>query len=231
MIRALSVLAIAAICVLGAAARADVNLTLEGTLATGQANASEVRGDLAYVVGGRYFNILDIGDPLDIRMVSSTELAGVGAGLIVDGDLVYIMEGSTGVSIFGVLDPAAPVLLGSTGTLGSTRSGTLVGSLLYVAAEDGGLQVLNVVNPAAPSVIGGIPAMPYHDYYDVAVEGETAYVMSVRTEWDLFFPNLLAFSLTNPISPTLAAMEEYQWQGYIGNVLVHDSVIYMTDGG
>lgn len=230
MNRSLNVLAIATICILGAEAQADFNLTLEGTLATGQSNASEVRGDLAYVVGGRYFNILDIGNPLDINLMSSTELAGVGAGLIVNSDLVYVMEGSTGVSIYGVFDPAAPVLLGSTGTMGSTRAGTLVGSLLYVADQGGGLQVVNVANPTAPLVIGGTPPLPYHNYYDVAVEGSFAYVMSVRTEWDLFYPNLLVFSLANPLAPTLVAMQEYQWQGSIGNVLVHNSVIYMSDG-
>ena len=72
MKRGFTLLAIVAFWVVGAEARADFNLTLEGTLATGQSNAVEIRGNLAYVVGGGYFNILDISDPQDISAISST---------------------------------------------------------------------------------------------------------------------------------------------------------------
>jgi hypothetical protein len=211
------------------AVAAELNLTLEGTLAAGQSNASELVGDLAYVVGGGYFNILDVGNPLDIRVISSTDLAGVGAGLVLDGNLAYLMEGTEGISIYDVTDPFSPVRLGRASTSGSARSGFLVGNLLYVAASDAGLKVVNVANPSAPYTAGGW-SWPEYAVDDVTVESNIAYAMCVRTEWDLFFPNLMAFSLTNPVAPALVDWYEYPPQAGIGGILVHDSVIFMTDG-
>ena len=215
--------------IVGSSAEADLNLTLEGVLATGQSNASELRGDLAYVVGGGYLNILDISDPQDIRVISATDLAGVGAGLLLDGNLAYLMEGTTGVSIYDVSNPASPIRRSGVSMSGSARSGVLVGDLLYVAASDAGLRVVNVANPLAPYVAGGW-SWPEFAVDDVAVDGDIAYLMSVRTEWDLFFPNLMAFSLANPVAPALLDWHEYPPQAGIGGILVHDSVIFMTDG-
>lgn len=229
MIRSMLALALTASCLVGAQARADLNLTRVGRLATGEPNASVVRGDLAYVVGGGYFNILYIGNPPDIALVSSTELTGAGAGLLLDGNLAYVMEGAAGVSIYDVANPASPSRLGGVSTAGSARSATAAAGLLYVAAGDAGLRVVNVADPSAPHEVGGW-SWPDHAVYDVAIEGGTAYVMSVRTEYDLFFPKLVALSLANPLTPVLVDSFEYLPQAGDGGILVHDSVIYMTDG-
>jgi hypothetical protein len=226
---AIVILALAAGAIHGAEARADSNLTLAGTLAPGEPSSIEIRGDLAYVAAGRRFNILDIGDPQSISLVSSTPLTGVSSELVVNGDLVYLMEGAAGISIYGVTSPEAPVRLGGTATSGTALAGELFGNLLFIAAGDGGLLVVDVYNPGAPAQLGS-STFPGYTIEDVAIDGSMAYLMAIRPEWDLFFPTLMAVSLGNPVSPTLVASHEYLPQAFGGSILVHDSVIYLTDG-
>jgi len=90
------------------------------------------------------------------------------------GNYAYVADGSSGLRVISVSDPAHPQEVGYYNTPGSADGVAVVGNYAYVADRGAGLRVIDVSNPAQPQEAG---------YYDtpgsawgVAVTGSLAYV-------------------------------------------------------
>jgi hypothetical protein len=88
-----------------------------------------VQGDFVYVaLGGHGVAILDASSPNDLTQVAQVETSGSAVEVWVDDDLLWVADHS-GVAVFDVSDPSAPVPIGREITeqfaLGMYSSGTL----------------------------------------------------------------------------------------------------------
>jgi len=72
------------------------------------------------------------------------------------GNYLYLSSYYTGIEIYDVTDPTAPVLLSTFGGVSSIAEMLLVGETLYLSQRYGAIQVADVANPEAPVVTGVI---------------------------------------------------------------------------
>jgi Ca2+-binding RTX toxin-like protein len=68
------------------------------------------------------------------------------------GNYAYVADGSSGLQIIDISNPAAPTLAGTYDTPGYAQEVQVVGNYAYVADGGSGLQIIDISNPAAPTL-------------------------------------------------------------------------------
>jgi parallel beta-helix repeat protein len=98
-------------------------------------------GDYAYVSEKWGLRILNISNPASPTEVSYTPTREETYWLALNGNLVFMAEGSYGFSVYDVLNPAAPQLINQTTVVGSVQAVALSEDRLFTASGEGGLQI------------------------------------------------------------------------------------------
>lgn len=104
--------------------------------------------------------IIDASSPSKPRLVVETSLAECPYDVRVEGSLVYVADGMSGLLILEVAEGSTPRVLSRMPEVGSASSVQLEHGLAYVA-DDGrhaGMHVVDVSDPVAPRMIGFFPA-------------------------------------------------------------------------
>lgn len=112
----------------------------------------------------------------------------------VNNGLAYLAQGSIGLGILSVSNPAAPVLLGGYNTPGSAAAVVVDGGRVYVADGSAGLQIFSVTNSVNPVRLGGYDT-PY-SVSDLAVRSNLVFLADGKT-------GLLIVNVSNPAAPSL----------------------------
>ncbi|MHB1038377.1 MAG: Ig-like domain-containing protein, partial [Pirellulales bacterium] len=146
------------------------------------------------------------------------DTGGLAYGVAVSGSLAYVADGTAGLQIIDVANPAAPVRLGNCNTGGYAYDVAVSGTLAYVAAYDAGLQIIDVTNPAAPVLLGGYDTIG--KTYGVAVAGSLAYVAD-------FNVGLVVLDVSSPAAPMW--LGGYDTDGLAEDVAVVGSLAYVAD--
>ncbi|UCC76379.1 MAG: hypothetical protein JSW37_12850, partial [Anaerolineales bacterium] len=73
------------------------------------------------------------------------------------GQYAYLADGSEGLHVIDISDPATPEIVGSLPLPGSARDVRVHGSSAYVAAEAAGLHVVSIDLPESPKLARSIP--------------------------------------------------------------------------
>ena len=64
--------------------------------------------------------------------------------------MAFVADGSGGLQVVDISDPASPGIVGSVNPAGSQMDVAVQGDFAYLASDDWGLQVVDVSNPALP---------------------------------------------------------------------------------
>ena len=80
---------------------------------------------------------------------SAYDTPGFAQGISLLNNFAYVADGSSGLQIIDVSNPANPFLLGEYDTPRFAESVSVAGSLAYVA-DEAGLQIIEVSDPANP---------------------------------------------------------------------------------
>ncbi|MAE63765.1 MAG: hypothetical protein CMJ18_05790, partial [Phycisphaeraceae bacterium] len=95
--------------------------------------------------------ILDVTDPAAITRVTTLETENESRNMLIEGSLMYVAQGSAGLTAYDVTDLTSPVMLGEldNAALGTTFGLALNGRHLYVgdARSKGGVEVVDVSDP------------------------------------------------------------------------------------
>jgi hypothetical protein len=125
--------------------------------------------------------------------LSLTSSWGSGAeDVYVSNGLAFLAQGTNGLAILSVSNPASPQFLGRCDTPGYASAVRVSGDLAFVADGSSGLQIISVTNPSSPVLIGGYITPGYAN--DVAVRDNLAYLACGK---------LLVLSVSNPASPSV----------------------------
>ena len=92
--------------------------------------------------------------PFVPTLVGSQDTPDLARGVAVSGDLAFVADGSSGLQIMDITDPAAPTLVSSYDTPGTAWGLEVVGDLAFVADFDAGLQILDITDPSVPTLVG-----------------------------------------------------------------------------
>ena len=127
--------------------------------------------------------VIDISDPGNPSFVTSFA-AGQTYGVTVEGDLLFVAGGGSGLLIFDLTTPEAPTLLGSQPTDGSFRSVFIDGSTAYVADWSNRLFAFDISDPGSPVLVDEIDT-PGHGR-DVAVRNGIAYLADYEADLQIY---------------------------------------------
>ncbi|MHB1035357.1 MAG: Ig-like domain-containing protein [Pirellulales bacterium] len=147
------------------------------------------------------------------------DTSGDAQGVAVSGNLAYVADGSAGLQIIDVANPANLMRLGGYNTSGTASDVVLVGTTAYVADWAAGLQIIDVTNPAAPVRLGGYDTSG--QARAVAVLGTVVYLAD-NTE------GLQIIDVTNPAAPV--RLGGYHTTGSAMDVAVSGTTAYVADG-
>ena len=157
------------------------------SLQSGQAaNSIYVSGKYAYVGAATIFTIIDISNPQNPSVLSST--LGVSGGIssiYVVGKYAYVgaTSGATDFSIIDISNPINPVMVGSLGTGAGVNGVAVSGKYAYISTTNNALNdfyVIDVSNPNSPKNISGINLPGGIGGTSVSVIGKYAYL---GTDW------------------------------------------------
>lgn len=165
-----------------------------------RAQGLDLEGNTLYVASDDGLIIVDVTDP-DVEPGQPTSgphilgtYAGVTAGYDVDvvGGVAYVADGTAGLKIVNVSNPAAPVLLG-TWLPGGGKSvrGVFVGANAIACAVGEGFWTADVSNPGSPATLGALD----EDADRVVASGGCAYVAG--------YGGLRAYDISDAAHPVL----------------------------
>jgi len=120
------------------------------TLGSGMGTDVKVVGSLAYVsVGSSGFQIVDISNSTDPKIIGSVDTPGTAYAVEVANGYAYIAD-STSVQIVNVINPINPFIV--TSIVMPSTNVAVAGSQLYVI---GGslLKIINISNPSVPQIL------------------------------------------------------------------------------
>ncbi len=121
---------------------------------SGAVAAIEVVGSRLYI--GRFgsISVIDISDPLHLRLLGTQTVSGASGYFTVRGSLLYFSDnsGSQMMRIYDVTDPAAFILLGSVAQATPTFI-DVQGSLMAVRTNVPGFSLFDVSNPMSPRLL------------------------------------------------------------------------------
>ena len=114
--------------------------------------------------------------------------------IFVTNGLAFLAQGTNGLAIVSVGNPASPQLLGSCATTGYASAVRVSGNLAFVADGLAGLQIISVTNPSSPVLVGSYNTPGYA--YDLAVRSNLVFVADGNS-------GLLILNVSNPASPSV----------------------------
>ncbi len=145
-----------------------------------------IRGSYAYIAEwanvvpedppASQFEIIDISQPSHLRSVASMPTAVAARGVALSGAFAYVVDGSSGLLVIDVTNPASPVLSAILATLGYAMDISVDGHFAYVA-NTSGLAVVDISVAEDPRLRGVAEV----GAYAVAVTGNLACVIGYRS--------------------------------------------------
>jgi hypothetical protein len=137
--------------------------------------------------------------------------------IFVTNGLAFLAQGTNGLAILSVSNPASPQLLGSCDTAGYASAVRVSGSLAFVADGSAGLQIISVTNPSNPVLVGSYNTAGYAA--DVAVRSNLAFVADGNA-------GLLILNVSNPAAPTVKG--SYSTNLSLFHVCLSGNLAYVT---
>ncbi|MCI0498449.1 MAG: hypothetical protein L0Y36_02035 [Planctomycetales bacterium] len=199
-------------------AAGDITLQSETILQIGSCKDIAVQNGYAYITGETGMEILDISNPAAPVSISVfSNLAGP-QGILLDGTVAYVADGTAGLKILDIAAPAAVSPLGSYALASAPSSVIAPDSLenVYVAGNGQNLMNYDLSASAAPvsKDIYGI----LNQAEDVAIEGQYAFAAAGLS-------GLQIFDLLNPG----AAPNTFATAGFASAVSVNGSAAMVSD--
>ncbi|MBZ0266815.1 T9SS type A sorting domain-containing protein, partial [bacterium] len=178
-----------------------------------------VVGNHLLVVGHGAVSTLDISDPLDPLLLSTTSFPEIsdGGSIAVAGDVAFVADWGSSVVLLDIADPVAPQLLAEIPVPALRLEAR--DDLLFAACYTNGLFIVDVSNPLTPVVLATVPEF---DAWAVAAGEHFLYTSGPCSRVGVI-------DITNPATPVVVGGSN-QIGGGTG-MRVHDGGLYLAAGG
>lgn len=170
--------------------QSDSVLTFLGRWSRGPCVAVAAKGNYAYISNGPMFQVLDVSNPAEPRIVGEYE---TWVSDIFIRDTVAFIAGNSFV-ILNVSDPTNPRLISELEYNAGVRRVMVEGDFAYLLTGNGSLRVVDINNLHAPYWRGFIGGVGGDVPRSLAVRNGYAYI------GDLEFPRISVVNATNPDS-------------------------------
>jgi len=95
-----------------------------------------------------------VGENLNVTWMGVSDTPGEASGVAVKGSFAYVADGSSGLRVIDVSNPAAPQARGYYDTPGWATDIDLSGNYAFVADFDFGVRIIDITSPDAPTISG-----------------------------------------------------------------------------
>jgi hypothetical protein len=145
----------------------------------GYAESLELVETLVYLADGAAgLQVADVGSSGDPVLIGGFDTPGNAEDIAVSGERVYVADGSAGLQVIDIGTPSLPRLESTFATAGYAHGIAVRGEAAFVGGlYDGNLHIVDISDPASPSQIA---VFSYHwpnEAWDVAIDGDLAYVV------------------------------------------------------
>lgn len=168
-------------------------LTLPGSSPFG---AVAALGNTVFVSRESTLEVWDAGDPHHLALLNSIPTPAFATDLLLSGSLLFAGCQQSGVVIFDVTTPTAPVQISTVAVEGAAGQMDIRGGLLAIADGSDGAILVDVSNPVAPVKLGD----PWKNKKDDFVSGvafSSATTLWVRGN----ISGVTGLNITNPVAP------------------------------
>jgi hypothetical protein len=143
--------------------------------------------DLFVGAGENGLDIYDIADPNDIQRLRTVFTGGNATALVLNEGYVYLADGSPGVSVVDVRNPAEAEKVGSYQTLGRAALGVAIrDNYLFVADGTNGVVVLDITIPEEPVFFARYRPGDRPTFISVTVDEESDMVYAGAEETGIY---------------------------------------------
>lgn len=154
-------------------------ISLEGNFTDGVYGFSSIEGDYAYyILVGEGYQILDISNTKDIKIINEIYSGGPHRGLYVDGNYAYVGKGGYGLGIYDISNPLNPTKVSDLHyELSNTpypNKLVVKNNYAYLADGSNGLVVVDVHDKSNPINVSSYYA---HFVRDVDVQDDYAFIV------------------------------------------------------
>lgn len=153
------------------------------------------------------------------EIIGSYNTSGSMRGVELYGDYLFAADGTAGVHVIDISNPASPAWVATYNTPGDAWRLAADGNYLYVADGSSGLQVLDISNPAAPTLEGSYNTPG--TAYGIEISGTHAFIADASY-------GLQVINISNPAAPTLAGT--YNTLGESNAVAIWGDYALVADG-
>ncbi|KZR79885.1 LVIVD repeat [Synechococcus sp. MIT S9504] len=149
-----------------------------------------------------------------------------GITLSADGNTAFVADGSSGLQIIDVSNPASPTITGTRDTTGDGLGITLSadGNTAFVADGSSGLQIIDVSNPASPTITGTRDTTGFAFGVTLSADGNTAFIADGGS-------GLQIIDVSNPASPTITGTRDTTGFAYGVTLSADGNTAFIADGG
>jgi len=165
-----------------------------------------------------------------------TEATAEDMALSNDGKTVYLADGSAGLKVINVEDPANPTLLAhyddptdaGTNKGGFARRITISpdAKTIYMADGLAGLKVIDVSDPSSPTLLGKYDTKGFSHGVTVSADNKTVYVSDNGEDGGT--PGLRVIDVSDPQNPTLITERNEQWATQVA-LSADGKKVFITD--
>ena len=153
-------------------------LTRVGQWGWGPCNSVAVKGNYAYIGNGYVFQVLDISDPANPKIVGELLTDAQIYSVTISGNYAYTVNP---FRIIDISDPTNPVLKSSIDALPAAYPANNVkvkGNYAYLGDWGGFITIIDISNPSNPQTLG-LMNVPGDGVSDLAVKDTILYAKSV----------------------------------------------------
>jgi hypothetical protein len=160
----------------------------------GRVNDIAATGIIAYVAyAEKGFEVFETKHPESVSM-GVFETPGNAVSLTIDGQILYVADGQSGIQCYDINDQAHPLFIGNVDTPGAARYITVIGEIAYVADGENGVQIIDFIDPTAPMIIGTVDTPGFAN--SITVTGQIAYVADGEF-------GVHAIDISDPLAPLI----------------------------
>ena len=204
---------------LSATSFVDSNVTLLGRLTTGKCQVVTAHNNMVYFNKGNYLEIADASQSFTPpKLLGELLLSSEPNALTVNGNYLYVADGSDGLRIIDVGNPTAPIEIGFFKTDGFVRDVFVKGTYAYVADDWKGFRIIDISNPSSPSQVG---------YLDTEGTAMSVFVVDNMAYIADNSGGLRIINIQNPSSPSEVGY--FETKGSAVDVFVQDNFAYVVD--